>query len=164
MNKTKFDKLFIELYEKLCNYAYSILNDYDLAEDIVQDMYAKVWMNRTKREVKKIEKSYYYKSIHNSCLDYIKHNKIKDEYRDEFKILNSISYNDSIVDFELVGRVDEAIEQLPEKSKEAFKLSRYEGLKYREIATKMNISENTVDTHIRKSLKSLKIKLKEFIS
>ncbi len=157
-----FDLLFDHYYDKLCNYVASIIRDNDIAEDIVQDLFANLWVNRKKNTVKSSFSSYLFRSAYNASLDYLKQLNVKSRY--QAGILEQLpSFHDSMEFMELLEALEESIEQLPEQCRAIFKLSRFESLKYREIAQKLSVSENTVDTQIRRALKKLREDFKDYL-
>lgn len=162
-DKSSFDLMFSQYYNKLCNYAATIILDHDVAEDLVQDLFAEIWVTRNKLAIKTSFSAYLYRSIYNSCLDHLKHLKVKDKHESIFPNQNIASFNDSLIFAELLEKLEESIEQLPEQCKKIFRLSRFDNLKYREIAEKLQISENSVDTQIRRALNKLKDDLKEYL-
>ncbi len=162
-DKTTFSFLFDLYYNKLCFYATSILHDSDAAEDLVQDLFAEIWVDRKKLDIKSSFSAYLFRSVYNSCLDYLKHLKVKDRHQKDVSFQIPSSFNDSLVHSELLEKMESSIEQLPDQCKKIFKLSRFENLKYREIAEMLQISENTVDTQIRRALSKLKNDLKDYL-
>ncbi len=161
-DEKSFDLLFDIYYEKLCNYSASIIHDFDVAEDIIQDLFAKLWVDRKHIKIKSSFKSYLFRSAYNACLDYLKHLKVRGNYQ-SLNTNQSSSFNDSLEYVELLEKLETGINQLPEQCRAIFKLSRFENLKYKEIAKKLNISENTVDTQIRRALKKLKEGLTDYL-
>jgi RNA polymerase sigma-70 factor (family 1) len=162
-DEKSFDLLFEIYYKKLCNYNDSIIHDYDMSEDIVQDLFAHIWVNRYSVTISSSLSSYLFKSCYNSCLDYIKHLKSVEKFLSDNSWQSTVSYNDTMEYMDLLENLEKSIENLPDQCKAIFKLSRFENLKYVEIAKKLNISENTVDTQIRRALKKLKESLSNYI-
>jgi len=158
-----FDSLFESYYERLCNYAYTLVNGFDIAEDIVQDVFVNIWTRRKRIVIQLTINAYLYKCVYNACLDHQKKNRLQQVFVKSKQDGNSLSLHDSIKDFELPERVDRAIEELPEQCRRIFTMSRQNGLKYHEIAKELNISENTVDTQIRRALKRLREQLKDYL-
>jgi len=165
-NVKVFETLFRKLYEPLCQYAYSLLNDQDEAEDIVQKTFCKLWDQREKLEIHTSIKSYLYRMVHNASLNRIKQLKIQSEHHEQIAE-NSVDSGNNveyIVGFkELKRQIDFAIAALPERCRQVFLLSRMQNLSYIEIAKELNISHNTVETQIVKALKTLRIKLKDYV-
>ncbi len=158
-----FDLLFENYYDKLCNYVTSIIHNADIAEDLVQDLFATIWVNRKHLYIHSSFKAYLFRAAYNAAIDHSKHLNIISEYQFNISRQTTPSFNDTMEFMELLESLETNIEQLPEKCKEIFKLSRFENLKYREIANKLSISENTVDTQIRRALKKLKEALKDYL-
>ena len=158
-----FDSLFESHYARLCNYAYTMVSGFDVAEDLVQDVFVNIWTRRKKIVVQSTINAYLYKCVHNACLDHHKKSRLQQIFVKSKQDEDPLSLHDSIKDFELPERVDRAIEELPEQCRKIFKMSRQKGFKYHEIAKELNISENTVDTQIRRALKRLREQLKDYL-
>ncbi len=162
-DKRTFDLLFDSYYNKLCSYATSIIHDSDVVEDIVQDLFAEIWVNRKQLNIKSSFSAYLYRSVYNSCLDHLKHLKVKDRHQRDISFQIPSSFNDSLIFTELLEKMESCIEQLPDQCKKIFRLSRFENLKYREIAELLQVSENSVDTQVRRALNKLKNDLKDYL-
>lgn len=161
-----FEKLFKLLYADLCNYAVSFLKEKDSAEEIVQGLFCKIWENKKSIDISASFKSYCFRAVHNQCLNTIKHIQIRENYKEHNQNERANSentYNDELVKKELEEHINKVIEALPEMRKKVFKLSRFEGLKYREIADKLKISVKTVENHMGKSLSSLREDLSGYL-
>ena len=158
-----FEKLFKMYYRYLCNFASKIIEDDIAAEEIVQDFFVKFWERRTELSVESSLKNYLFRSVKNLCLNYIKHNNIKLQHAQ--KVISeseSSNYNHNYIEVDLAADIAKSIEELPEKRREIFRLSREEGLKYREIAEKLNISIKTVEAQMSLAIKSLRDILKKY--
>ncbi len=162
-----FEVIFKEYYEKLVEYAFIHLKDIDNAEEVVQDLFYQLWNKREKLEISTSLKSYLFRSVHNNCLLRIQHEMIKHKYEDYIRSKDS-HYSPEPIDYLKAGELDEKIEQtiesLPERTKSIFKMNRFDGLKYQEIAEKLSISIKTVEANMGKALKALRISLKEYIN
>jgi RNA polymerase sigma-70 factor, ECF subfamily len=160
-----FEALFRTYYPNLCLYATHILNDSSTAEEIVQELFVRLWEKRSVTEIETSVKNYLYRAVKNHCLNYLQHNTIKTEYSRRIKSETKTLGNEE--DFstraELIQKIVESIDSLPEKRREIFRLSREEGLKYREIAEKLNISIKTVETQMGLAIKTLREKLRDFL-
>ena len=159
-----FETLFHKYYGHLCLYATKIIKDDPAAEEIVQDFFVKIWEKREHLNIETSTKNYLFRSVKNLCINYIQHNKTKIRYAQKVisETENNYADNDSYPEIELSQIIEESINSLPEKRKEIFRLSRQEGLKYHEIADKLNISIKTVETQITLALKTLRDKLKNY--
>ena len=165
-NAKSFEVLFMLWYEPLCRYAYSMLHDNDEAEDIVQKMFCKLWDQHEKMEIHTSIKSYLYRMVHNACLNQIKQWQVRAEHHEQIACCSVIAGNSveqAIGYKELSHQVELAIDTLPERCREVFLLSRMQYLSYAQIAQKLQISPNTVETQIVKALKVLREKLKDYL-
>jgi RNA polymerase sigma-70 factor (ECF subfamily) len=159
-------RLFDEYFHQLVLSAFRYLKDYDLAEDVVQDIFVKLWQNFD--QVSRVDdmKGYLFKAVQNSSINFLRHVKVRQKY-----ILDSgvpgVSFEKSpeenITDRETSNRVNLAVNKLPENWREAFIYSKYDKLKYHEIAGKMNISQKTVEKYISRALHFLRKELIDLI-
>lgn len=159
---TEFVKIFDETYDSLYHYSVSIINDHDDAKDIVHDAFVYAWNNRSGLDFSQSIKPYLLKVVKNYSLNYIRNKTIREKHHDILlRSVDEISIPDFDKHDELIERIKRAIDNLPEQCAKVFKLSVYDGLKYKEIGVKLDISVNTVKTHISKALKILRNELGE---
>ena len=164
--KDGFEQLFKAKYNPLCAFASGIINDSDAAEEIVQEVFVKLWAQRDKIDVSASISSYLYSAVRNAALNAIKHLQVKEAYKKQNKIERDNAENvvsDALIGTELEQKINDAISHLPSERKKIFLLSRTEGLKYKEIAEKLEISVKTVENQMGKALASLRNELAEFI-
>lgn len=162
----EFERLFKTLYSPLCAYANKYLQDKDKAEEIVQDIFYGIWKNREKLDIKVSFKSYLYRAVSNNCLQLIQHQAVQDKYVQHVK--NEVVHYqaDPVKEMEMQEMnkvVEETLESLPERCKKIFSMSRFEGLKYREIADKLKISQKTVEANMGKALQAFRRNLKQYV-
>jgi len=165
-DKDAFNCIFNMYYKGLVLYANKFLMDRDKAEETVQGLFVKLWSDREQIKINTSLKTYLQKSVQNKCLDILKHKKVVQDYMDKTGrqlVEQTGSSEDLILFTELNEKIEDSINNLPENCREIFKLSRYEGLKYTEIAQKMNISIKTVEVQIGKALKKLRDDLKQYL-
>jgi len=165
-NSMAYEQLFDSWYEPLCRYAFSILRDMNDAEDVVQKTFYKLWDQRETLNIQSSINSYLYRIVHNDCLNTIHQQTSHREHN--LNYLSSMndstdSVTDHIATSELQQAIDNALATLPPQCRRVFEMSRMEQLSYSEIATQLNISTNTVENHISKALKLLRIELKDFL-
>ena len=165
-NEEVFDFVFKYYYSGLCAYANKFLNDSHKSEDIVQDLFVSVWNGRGIENINNSLKSYLFISVKNRCLDLIKHEKVKDTYRQ--KILKDYSdYQDDdfniFIKSELESIIKESLKKLPPRCREIFELSRFKGKTNNEIANKLDISKRTVELQISNAIKILRVELKDYL-
>ncbi len=167
INRAEFEVLFRTLYSNLCAYANKYINDVDASEDVVQEVFFKLWNKRESIEITSSIQSYLYRAVRNSSLNLIKHINIREEYKEYNKreiYYNKTNYDDEIFATELEHKIRETIEQIPPERRKIFIMSRYDGLKYREIAEKLNISIKTVENQMGKAIKYMRKNLAEYIT
>lgn len=165
-NETAFEMLFKSYYQPLCRYAYSYLNDKDEAEEIVQSTFILLWDKRKQIDIHSSTRSYLYRMVRNSCLNSLKHEKVKQQHA---KV--EISGGEPVYEgatqplaySELEKNILEAMKDLPEQCRLVFQLSRFEELKYSEIAEQLDISVKTVENHMGKALKIMRERLKDYL-
>lgn len=151
-DQKKFRQLMELTSDDLLLFAMGFLKNKEVAEEIVSDVYVKIWGNRKDLLKVKNIKSYLFISVKNGCLSYLRKSKNNktisiDEF-DEFSFLPIEGPEDDLIEKETVNLIYNAIEKLPPKCKMAFTLAKVNGLKYKEIAEVMNVSEKTVNNHM----------------
>ena len=167
IDKQSFEKLFRDNYKGLCMYAQNFIHDIDAIEDIIHDIFINLWEKKENILEDKSTKSYLYRSVHNRCLNFIRDNKKFVDNNDFFEntdIVSDSNEENAVETAELQTKIKNEIDNLPEKCREVFILSRFEELKYSEIAEKLNISIKTVENQISKALKTLRAKLGPFLT
>jgi RNA polymerase sigma-70 factor (family 1) len=165
-DKKAFELMFNTYYQSLCNYACSMLKDIDEAEEVVQNTFFNIWNKREVLQISTSFKSYVYRAVQNDCLNKIKHGKVRSVYAADYKSSMSNGYADSaqVLDAKELGKqINEALDSLPEQCGIVFKLSRFENLKYSEIAEQLEISVKTVENHMGKALKLMRSQLKDYL-
>lgn len=163
---TAFEMLFRTYYQPLCNYAYTFVQDRDEAEEVVQSTFTSVWEKKDGIEIHTAMKPYLYAMVRNACLNLIKHQKIKKQHAEVELAMGERSVESvsrTIMASELEGRIFTAMEKLPEQCRLVFKLSRFEELKYAEIADQLAISIKTVENQMGKALKIMREELKDYL-
>ncbi|HOY07579.1 MAG TPA: RNA polymerase sigma-70 factor [Saprospiraceae bacterium] len=164
-DESAFDALFRRYYEPLCHYACSLTEgDMDEAEDLVQQTFVKLWEQRSAFEVQWSVKAYLYKMVHNRCL-----NRLRDaRTREKYKVYNAEQLeqgheHEPGAASELNERIQQALQALPPECRRIFELSRFEELKYREIADQLGISIKTVETQMGKALRLMRTELADYL-
>lgn len=161
----EFETIFKSHYQRLHRYAITILKDADDAEELVQDTFADLWEKKeTIPEVQSMA-AYLCRAVHNRCLNHLKHEKVKNKY--ERYALHTGTEVDNYAapnkTHQMEHRLRQALEQLPEQCRTVFQLSRFEDLKYREIAAYMGLSVKTVEHHMGKALKIMRVSLADLL-
>lgn len=155
-------KILFEAYsEQLYLYAAGFLGDREEARDIVQDAFVYLWENRKKITYTGSLYSYLLRSVKNSCIDYKMHEKVKEKYIREMEYLQDEAEEVSDNFEESYKRLQKVIDSLPPKCKEIFVLGCVEGYSYKEVATRLGVSVNTVKTQIKLAYKKVKSELEK---
>ena len=163
---TVFEMHFRAYYQPLCHYAYSFIKDKDEAEEVVQSTFLSFWEKKESIDIKTSLKSYLYTMVRNTCLNVIKHEKIKQKHATEELAVGERTHESvshKVIANELEYRIQDAMEKLPEQCRLIFKLSRFEELKYAEIAGQLNLSIKTVENQMGKALKIMREQLKDYL-
>ena len=160
-----FDFLFRRWYEPLCHYACRLADgDMDEAEDLVQHAFIKLWERRTRIDVAWSLKAYLYKTVHNACLNRLRSLKVQSKYLDFTTQQTGTMYTQpEDTSPELIERFRRAMDTLPPQCRHIFELSRFESLKYREIADQLGISIKTVETQMGKALRVMRLQLVDYL-
>ncbi|TNE58013.1 MAG: RNA polymerase sigma-70 factor [Bacteroidetes bacterium] len=160
-----FDSIFRRWYEPLCHYACRLADgDMDEAEDLVQQAFVKLWEYRLKLNVAWSLKAYLYKSVHNACLNRLRSQQVRSRYLDyTAQQPDNMQTMPEDTAPELQERFQRAMDALPTQCRHIFELSRFESLKYREIAEQLGISIKTVETQMGKALRVLRVQLADYL-
>jgi RNA polymerase sigma-70 factor, ECF subfamily len=160
-----FERVFKEHFKGLHSYAFTIIKDEADAEEIVQNVFYKLWERREQMAELQSVNAYLYRSVYNESLNYLKHQKVKMAYQSHTVHSSPQASNpaDSASLKELETKIQTAMNDLPEQCRTVFQLSRFEELKYREIADRLGISVKTVENQMGKALKVLRTKLAEYL-
>lgn len=165
-NERAFEQLFRKHYAGLCGYAGRYVWDPDQAEEIVQDLFYNLWNKKNNLNIDISIEAYLFRAVRNACLNYLKHQKVRQQHVDSVRNSSDsgqISSDDSLETLELQEKIDEVVDSLPPERQKIFKLSRYEGKKYKEIAEELGLSIKTVEAQMGKALKSLRENLTEYL-
>lgn len=165
-DQTAFELLFHFYYPGLVLFSAQFTADRSEAEEIVQDFFVKFWQKHQQISLTDSLKAYFFLSVKNGSLNFLKHKKVEEKYIQKMMTLadNHLAYDpDLYIDSELQVKLKNAIELLPEKCREIFIMSRIKGLKNEEIADQLSLSKRTVETQISKALKVLRHELKDYV-
>lgn len=163
-NEAAFEAVFRQHYGVLCNYAHTYLRDRDEAEEIVQAAFLAFWEKRHSLEVHTSVKAYLFSMVRNASLNTLTRKKMQEKYAKE-KLLttDSSESNQPVESDELAQRIAAALQKLPEQCRVIFTMSRFEELKYAEIAAELNLSVKTVENQIGKALKIMREQLRDYL-
>ena len=166
-----FKELFFDFFGPLCLFANRYIEDKAVCEDVVQDVFFQIWVQRKRLNIQQSARNYLITSVRNACVDYLRTNHAKYKYISTSEINESFinEYATSEDTFsvlavsELKEQLDKSLAQLPVAVRQAFELNRFEDLTYNEIASQMDISVKTVEAYISKALKLLRVELKDYL-
>ena len=165
-DEAAFEQVFKTHYKNLHAYAFTMLKDEDDAEEMVQQVFFKLWERSEHLSFSGSVAAYLYRAVHNESLNFLKHQKVKASHqlRVAYSMKNkSEQAHSKIASKELENKFREALSELPEQCRTVFQLSRFEDMKYREISEKLDISVKTVENHMVKALRLLRTKLVDFL-
>jgi len=157
-----FDEIYHKYNKLLFGFAIRIVKFSHDAEDIVHDVFLKLWQNRTSIDEGMSFRSYLFTIAYNTTINIIRKRSVKEEYVEALKNLQDQGTNNVATEMEfneLNEKLQSALNELPQRQKEIYMLSRDEGLTYSQIAEKLSISVNTVENHMVKALKFLRTRI-----
>ena len=163
LSRTQFESLFRSEYKGMLFYAIRYVKEEEAAKEIVQEAFINLWEKRESIIPEKEVKSYLSASVRNRCLNYLRDNK---RYAGTLRSLGgllplpSAGEYDQLEFRELSRQIQDAIDELPEKCREVFRLNRFEQMKYQQIADHLQISVKTVETQMSKALAHLRTRIK----
>jgi RNA polymerase sigma-70 factor (ECF subfamily) len=165
---SSFCELFKRYYAPLCSYAMRVVTYREIAEEVVSDVYMKLWKNREQITVHTSFEAYLYRSVRNQALDYLKLKTYRPQKNDTLELVErSSSYadyhtpSDEMCFNELYYEIEGFVNALPKQCQLIFRLNRENGLRYREIADHLQISIKTVETQMGRALKLLRKRLSD---
>lgn len=161
-NMFAFDLFYKRYNKKVFKFVYLILKSEEESENIVQDVFLSLWINRNRIDKNSSAKYYIFTIAYNSAISVIR-KKAKEKKFLEY-LMTLQRYDHGSVDLELeyneaVTNLDKIIENLPPRQKEVFLLHRVDELKYLDIGKRLNISVNTIENHMSRALKTIRSKL-----
>ncbi len=168
-DKNCFRILYRRFYSGLCQFACQYTGRSDVAEEIVQDIFMKLWMGRKKYTIEGSIQSYLYGAVRNGALNYLNHLALERRFNNETttQIHRTITYiqisqedgSSILIDKEFEKSFAEALEALPPKCREIFLLNRKDGLSHSEIAEKLGLSKNTIQRQMSIAIEKLTVRL-----
>ena len=161
--RSAMEQLFRQWYAPLCAFAVGYLKDSDKAEDLVQELFIRLWEDRARLEVHTSAKSYLYAAVRNRCLNALAANKRTVRLSPAHEPIEENGSPAEEVLTERAARVRAAVEALPPERRKVFTLSRYEGLKYQEIADRLGSSVKTVENQMGSALRTLRTDLVDLL-
>lgn len=165
-NQKAFEEAFKTHFKSLYAYAFTIVKNDLAAEEMVQNVFFKIWEKKEQLNIQTSVTAYLYRSVYHECLNHIKHQKVKAAYQSHvaYHTKDQTDHAEKKVMLsELQQQLNIALEELPEQCRTIFQMSRFEELKYQEIADRLGISVKTVENQMGKALKLLRVKLVHYL-
>jgi RNA polymerase sigma-70 factor (family 1) len=163
-NIEAYEEIFNVYYHPLCIFASKMIGDKEKSRDIVQDVFATLYAQRSTLVIHTSIKAYIFRCVNNVCLNELRQLRSHTRHHEELKrTANEYSFEDEVTYAELQRQLRMAVEHLPEQCGRIFQMSRFEGKKNREIADHLKISIRTVETQISKALSILRTQLSDFL-
>ena len=160
-----FEALFHHYYNGLCGYSTRLVGMKEVAEEVVQDVFINIWNNRETLRLRQSIQSYLYRAAYNNSMMYLRKMRREHFMEDLSRPEPSVDAPDpsQVIQLDEVSNlISQTLESLPERCREIFRMNRQEGLKYREIAQKLSISEKTVEANMGKALKALRNSMERY--
>ncbi|RKD88191.1 RNA polymerase sigma-70 factor [Mangrovibacterium diazotrophicum] len=151
-----FNQVFHKYYGRLCAYSSRYTGNREVSEDIVQELFIKLWDNRKRLIVREKLAAYLFKSVRNSSLNYLRAEKSKQHAIEQLSDQPELQDTEVSKEEEFMNFVNECIDQLPERSRQVFIMSRLDGVKLNDISDQLGTSVKTVKNQIWKSMQYLK--------
>ena len=169
--RTAFEEIYEDFFGVIYHLSLQYLHDEKVSEEIVQDSFMKLWEIRETLNEQFNVRNFLYTITKNNCLNYLRNQKIALKHQESIKYLEmqfnyeALEKLGTYVEFEeLREKIDLAIAALPGDLRETFLLSRFEDLHYKEIAEKLSISVKTVEARMSKTLRILRVELKDYVT
>lgn len=158
-----FEKVFNAYYAPLSRFAMGYIGDQDQSEEIVQQVFFHYWEKHAELQINSSIKAYLYQAVRNHCLNALKHEQVKNR-TEQIMLRDEEPSEENILEgLELEERIDLTISEMPTERQRIFRMSRFEELKYREIAEQLNISIKTVENQMGKALKYMREQLSDLL-
>ena len=152
--------LFEDYYEQLYSFASYMISNSEVAHDLVQDVFVRIWENRSSLNLHTSLRNYMFSAVRNNCLNHLKSLNVEDRHNRKWLMAHIESETvDVIEDAELRRQIDGLVSELPSQCRDIFSLRYYEGFSYKEISMSMNVSESVVKVQLHRAVKKLREKL-----
>lgn len=159
-----FRILFYDFFAPLCVFAHRYLEEMETCEDIVQETFYRIWKNRKDLDIQISARNFLITSVRNACLDLIRKQEIEKRWIEKrLEEDTEEEYEDLYTTQELESLLNQALDKLPEQIASTFRMNRFDGKTYVEIAEEKQISVKTVEAYMTRALKFLRIELKDYL-
>ena len=161
-----YKKLFFHFYTSLHGFSFSIVKDFEMAEEIVSDTMMKLWdMGNKLATIEKLD-AYLFTSIKNACFTFLSKRKLETSENDELSINNISDFENPetlLLVSEMEKKINSCVNELPPQCVMVFKLIKEEGFSYKKVSGILEISQNTIETHMRIALKRIRAALSSYL-
>ena len=156
-NENAFNMVFDKYFFLLCNFCYNIINEVEVAEEVVSDVFIKLWLNRHSIQIKTGLKPYLFKATKNTALNYLRQSKpnVSIDEINEKDLISNINTDSELIHNEIYNELMQMLNSLPPQQNLIFRMHKLDGLSQAEIAETLSISLKTVQNHIYLALKYL---------
>ena len=159
-----FRILFYDFFAPLCVFAHRYLEEMEACEDIVQETFYRIWKNRKDLNIQISARNFLITSVRNACLDLIRKQEIEKRWIEKrLEEDTEEEFEDLYTTQELESLLNQALDKLPEQIASTFRMNRFDGKTYVEIAEEKQISVKTVEAYMTRTLKFLRIELKDYL-
>ena len=161
-----FEEIYHRYWPRLHSFAYKRLRSREATEEIVQDVFTKLWQHRETRVIRVSLAAYLFKAAKYAVLDYLERELVRQNYREAVQHAAPAGHNgteEAVLHNDLSLQLEAGIQRLPNQARSVFRLSRQEDLSMKEIAARLDISEKTAENHLGNALKKLRFSLREFL-
>jgi|GEM_PF-137795 len=159
-----FAELFRRHWKRVHDMAISRVRSQEITAEIVQDLFISLWDKRASHSIRNLS-SYFHTAVKNKALNYIESQMVRKNYRDYYRKYFAAWDNETertVAFDDLMGAIEVAMKQLPEKTRTVFQLNKLEGWSVPEIAERLHLSEKSIGYHLTQSLKKLRFHLKDY--
>lgn len=166
ISENVFEAVYKSYFKALHAYANTILEDREHAAEMVQQVFLKLWERKDRIEISTSIQAYLYRSVYNESMNFLKHEKVKQAHVSFVKHTTTEASNNhqqNVDTKELEGRIRVALNKLPEQCRTIFQLSRFEELRYKEIAERLQLSVKTVENQMGKALRIMRVELAAYL-
>ncbi len=153
---SSYNQLFMRYYSRLCAFVFKLTQNYSVSEDVVQELFIKLWIQRGTLEIEDSVSGYLYRASKNAALNSLRAEKNRQKSIQNMPVQEWKTDESLIEQIEFSAALHQCISQLPERSRDVFMKSRFDGLKQQEISDQLGISIKTIKNQIWKSLQFLK--------
>lgn len=153
---SNFQHLFESYYGRLCAYVFTLTHNHSASEDIVQELFIRLWNDRERIHIQENVLAYLFRASRNAALNYMRGEANRDQSIKKLDVQESVVDRDFLEEEEFVSFLEDCIGDLPDRCQQVFRMSRFEGCKQAEIADQLGTSVKTIKNQIWKSLQYLR--------